>query len=297
MRQVPLIVLFLCLVGWAATAKSDLTEVTIEDAEIGVAERDQTTATKTQPLIFPASLPSSEVLEVDYQQKLLLRFTIKDIQRAEAITAHQAFAQLINQKTKQEIVFIAEPDASNVYKFELNVAARAKDFGHVSGQYVLSLIVGDASIANPFVWKVGNLKLTFPSVSTVDERKGTFKSEAPWLKAHYGPKPAIDHKFRELEKRPATAVSDAFTILVLLPLVLLFILWAKIGINFSNLPFTVSAFVFHVSLAAIFGLYFLFWLQLDMFTTLKCLVGTGVVTFLSGHSLLSRLAARNQKSA
>lgn len=274
-----------------------LTEISVENAEISVAERDQQVATKTKTLKFPTSLAASDVLEVDYQQKLTLKFSLKDKQRGDLLTAHQVFVQLTNEETKQEIVFVAEPEATSPqYKFDLNVATKAKDFGHVSGKYTLSLIVGDAVIANPFVWKVAVVGLTFPNTSG-DEKKGVPKSEAPWLKTHYGAKPEIKHLFREPEVRPPTVISDTFTLLVFLPLLLLFVLWIKIGVNVSNLPLSLSALVFHSSLAAIFGLYLLFWLKLNMFTTLKWLLGVGVVTFLSGHNLLSRLAARREKAA
>lgn len=83
-----------------------LTEVTVESAEIGIAERDQTAASKMQPLKWPAT--SNMALEADHHQKLLFKFTLKDKANGEILNAHQVFAQLVNQKTKQEIVFVAE---------------------------------------------------------------------------------------------------------------------------------------------------------------------------------------------
>lgn len=275
-----------------------LTEVVVEGAEIGVADRDQATSVKSSALKHPAAL--SEVLEADYQQKLILKFALKDKSAGDGIAAHQVFVQLVSEETKQEIVFIVEPESittanSGLYKFDLNVAARAKDFGHNSGRYVLSLLVGDSVIANPFVWKIGAVKLSFPTGSGEVVSKVP-KSSAPWMKAVYEPKPEIRHLFRVPEKRPPTIVSDTFSILVLLPLVILFGLWIKIGINFSNLQLSLAALLFHSSVAAIFALYLVFWLRLNMFTTVKCLLGLAVVAFLSGHSLLRKLAAQREKN-
>ncbi|NXS17818.1 RPN2 glycosyltransferase, partial [Mystacornis crossleyi] len=60
------------------------------------------------------------------------------------------------------------------------------------------------------------------------------------------PKPEIQHLFREPEKRPPTVVSNTFTALVLSPLLLLLILWIKIGANISNFSFAPSTIVFHM---------------------------------------------------
>lgn len=46
---------------------------------------------------------------------------------------------------------------------------------------------------------------------------------------------------------------------------------------------------------AILGLFCLFWLQLDMFTTLRYLFMVGVVTFFSGNSMLSNIAANRKE--
>ena len=51
---------------------------------------------------------------------------------------------------------------------------------------------------------------------------------------------------------------------------------------------------FHAGLGAIFTLYLYFWLQLNMFETIKYLVVIGVVTFLCGNSLLATIAKKNK---
>lgn len=62
--------------------------------------------------------------------------------------------RLHNQKTGQEVVFVAEPDSKNVYKFELDTAERKSEFDSISGTYALYLIVGDATLENPVLWNV-----------------------------------------------------------------------------------------------------------------------------------------------
>jgi oligosaccharyltransferase complex subunit delta (ribophorin II) len=198
------------------------------------------------------------------------------------MTAHQAFIRFTNQKSKQEIIFVAEPDGSSTYKFDLDVGAKVKDFNYMSGKYTMDLIVGDAIIQNPFSWTVADAHLTFP------EGAGGGKDD----QYRYSKKPEIEHQFQVPEKRPPAVVSNVFTVIVLSPLLLLLILWLKIGINISNFPMSLSAVGFHVGLAAIFGLYYLYWVSLNMFDTVRYLGLLGIPTFLFGNRLLSGIAGK-----
>ncbi|XP_020631060.1 dolichyl-diphosphooligosaccharide--protein glycosyltransferase subunit 2-like [Orbicella faveolata] len=216
-----------------------------------------------------------------------MKFSLKSESSGELFTPHQAFVRLTNQKTKQEIFFVAEPEPSKVFKFDLDVGATAKDsFGSLSGKYKMDLIVGDAVIQNPFEWNVGVLSLTFGE----DAAKPSKDKDAM-----YSARPKIEHMFRIPEKRPPKAVSTAFTVLVFLPLVIMLIVWIKLGANLSNFQFSLGSIVFHLGLGGIFVLYYCFFVSLNMFTTLKILALIGGLTFLGGNSLLSNIAARRGK--
>ena len=128
------------------------------------------------------------------------------------MSAQQTFIQLTNVDTKQEIVFIAESDSTLTYKIDLNLQTRAKDLNYLNGLYEISLIVGDSVISNPIQWKIAKIKLQLSSHPSTPE-----KSVSP-----YSPKPEIKHLFREQEKRPALVVSNAFSVLALVPIVILF---------------------------------------------------------------------------
>ncbi|CAB4024697.1 dolichyl-diphosphooligosaccharide--glycosyltransferase subunit 2-like, partial [Paramuricea clavata] len=134
----------------------------------------------------------------------------------------------------------------------------------------------------------GSIKLSFagsPAEDKQQEKGGQFKR-----------KPEIEHMFRQPEKRPPKTVSTAFTILALLPLLILFVAWLKLGVNLSNFQFSIPAIVFHVGLGGIFLLMYAFWTCLNMFSTLKLLGLVGSVTFLAGNSLLASLAAQRTKN-
>jgi oligosaccharyltransferase complex subunit delta (ribophorin II) len=85
-------------------------------------------------------------------------------------------------------------------------------------------------------------------------------------------------------------ISFVFTGLCALPLVGLLIVWSRLGVNLRRIE---SSFLpFHIAIASIFGLYFLYWLKLDMFTTLKYLALLGSATFILGNRVLSTLAGK-----
>ena len=282
-----------------APSKVSLKTIKLGNVDIAIGDRDaQLSNLATKTLTHPKTL--DQVLEADDTQKMVMKFRITDSKDGSDVVPHQVFTIFKNRETSQEVVFVVEPEevpqlegggstASDgkitVFKFDLNLGARAKDFDSTSGLYDVSLVIGDASISNNILWKVASIKLSFTSIV----KPASIWFGATWTKVHYGPKPEITHVFRSPEKRPPTVVSDTFTFLVTVPpFFLLAILWARIGINLNGFKPSLSGLIFFSSLGAIFTLYFLFWLQLDMFTTLKYLSGLGIIAFLSGHSLLKQ---------
>lgn len=58
-------------------------------------------------------------MEADYHQKIFMKFSLKDKNSNTPLVSHQTFVQFHNRENDQEVVFVAEPDASNVYRFDL----------------------------------------------------------------------------------------------------------------------------------------------------------------------------------
>uniref|UniRef100_A0A8C8EWQ0 Dolichyl-diphosphooligosaccharide--protein glycosyltransferase subunit 2 n=1 Tax=Oncorhynchus tshawytscha TaxID=74940 RepID=A0A8C8EWQ0_ONCTS len=250
------------------------TEVAITNMDLSVVDKDQSIGTKTSRLGRKAH---------DSHQNFAMTFQLVDVNNGVELTPHQTFVRLHNHKTGQEVVFVAEPDSKNLYKFELDIAERKSEFDSMSGTYTLHLIVGDATLENPILWNVADVVLKF-----LDE-------EAPAAiqsKTLYMPKPDIQHLFREPEKKPPTVVSNAFTALVLSPFLLLLILWFKLGANISNFSLSPSAILFHVGHACMLGLMYVYWTHLNMFQTLKYLAIIGSLTFLAGNRMLAQKAVK-----
>lgn len=268
-----------------------LSSISIDDVELGIGDADQSTAPKVNKLVHPQKF--STLLQADHHHKVILKFGIQDKTSKDRIKVHQAFVRMYCSALNQEIVYVAEPsDANNnQYKFDLDVSANAKEFGGKSGKYEMHLIIGDAVISNPQAWHLADVELSFPGDVAVD-----VKPNVDGLQTHIveGMKPEIKHTFRQPEQRPPAIISNAFTVLCLTPFLIMIGLWIKLGVNVSAFPFTLPALGFHVGLAAIFGLYYMFWLEFNMFTTVKYLIMIGVVTFLCGNSMLSGLAEKRK---
>ncbi|XP_064825002.1 dolichyl-diphosphooligosaccharide--protein glycosyltransferase subunit 2 isoform X2 [Oncorhynchus masou masou] len=257
------------------------TEVAITNMDLSVVDKDQSIGTKTSRVDYPFKAKGS--FTADSHQNFAMTFQLVDVNTGVALTPHQTFVRLHNHKTGQEVVFVAEPDSKNLYKFELDIAERKSEFDSMSGTYALYLIVGDATLENPILWNVADVVLKF-----LDE-------EAPAAiqsKTLYMPKQDIQHLFREPEKKPPTVVSNAFTALVLSPFLLLLILWFKLGANISNFSLSPSAVLFHVGHACMLGLMYVYWTHLNMFQTLKYLAIIGSLTFLAGNRMLAQKAVK-----
>ncbi|KAL7046869.1 hypothetical protein ACKWTF_002726 [Chironomus riparius] len=262
-----------------------LGKVRLDKIDVAISEADSQTPTSKVWLDKDSKFP--DVFQLDNQQKLSLRFDLFDDSTNKIMSVHQAFIRF-SDKSGAEIVFVAEQDVAKAYKFELDIGARAGDFSGKSGIYDVELIVGDSSLVNSFTRNLGQVNLKF-SLETRKEKIDNSIARKPRAEIH--------HLFREPEKRPPRFVSDLFTGLCLVPILLLFILWGRIGINTSNFSFSLSALLFHGGLGAIFLLFVCFWLKLDMFQTIQYLLGLSVLTFLCGNRVLRYIASKRLEKA
>jgi len=261
-----------------------LAKIVVEDVEIGVGDKDQSSFSKTAKVAFPDKL--SKDIDADYHQKIVMTFNLKDTNSGQQVTAHQTFVRLVHS-SGQEIFFVAEANSDDQYKFTLDVSSTGKDsFNNLSGKYKMSLIVGDKAMEVPIVWVLGDVLLTFAGEAKISKRQERITE----------PMAIIEHLFRIPDKRPPKVISTAFTVLVLSPLLIMVAMWKQIGANVSNLNITFPTVLFHVGLAGIFGLYYMFWVSLDMFYTLKLLTLIGGLTFLGGNKMLADMAAAKYKS-
>ena len=95
----------------------------------------------------------------------------------------------------------------------------------------MHLIIGDAVISNPQAWHLADIDLSFPGEVAIDA-----KPNVDGLQTHIveGVKPEIKHTFRQPEKRPPAIISNAFTVLCLVPILIMIGCWMKVIINIHH---------------------------------------------------------------
>ncbi|KAK4373065.1 hypothetical protein RND71_008449 [Anisodus tanguticus] len=147
---------------------------------------------------------------------------------------------------------------------------------------------------NSFLQPLGSVELDLPEPP---EKAARPPPQAVDPSSRFGPKAEITHIFRAPEKKPPTNLSYAFLALVLLPFIGFLVGLLRLGVNLKNFPSApaTSAILFHLAIAAVLSLYLLFWLKLNLFTTLKALGFLGVFLLFVGHRTLSHLASTSAK--
>ncbi|KAH1227479.1 Dolichyl-diphosphooligosaccharide--protein glycosyltransferase subunit 2 [Glycine max] len=206
----------------------------------------------------------------------------------------KAFFKL-RHETKVEHIFVV---GNTGKKFEkvLDFLGLVEKLFYLSGKYEIELTVGDAVMENSFLRLLGHVELDLPEAPEKAPRPPPPPVD-PY--SRYGPKAEITHIFRSPEKRPHQELSLAFLGLILLPFIGFLVGLLRLGVNLKNFPgSTVPAtfgILFHVGIAAVLLLYVLFWLKLDLFTTLKAFGLLGAILMFVGHRILSHLAFTSAK--
>lgn len=254
-------------------------EIAVDDVKLAVLERDESQPSNGYTTVKQGT-KASQNFELSAQQKIQLKFVVKNKEKNTPVVVYQAFVALIHESTQREVIYVAEPEKKNdnAYAFELNLKTHQKDLSGLSGKYLLTLILGDFSITNPVNWHLADVKIKVPAVEPLAVPKSK--------EINYNKLPDIQHKFAQSEPRPPPIVSDTFALLCAFPLLVLFVLWLRVGINFGNLQISLWSLGFHCGLAAISGLYFWYWIQLNMFQTLQYLSVIATFTFVCGNRFL-----------
>ncbi|XP_013717491.2 dolichyl-diphosphooligosaccharide--protein glycosyltransferase subunit 2-like isoform X2 [Brassica napus] len=263
----------------------------IENAEIAVLDSDVGSIESQKKLDLTKDGVVS--LSANHLQKLRLSFQLTT-PLGLVFKPHQAFLKL-KHESQVEHIFLVKTSGKKA-ELVLDFLGLVEKLYYLSGKYEIQLTIGDASMENSLLSNIGHIELDLP------ERP----EKAPLPPLHptdpysrYGPKAEISHIFRVPEKLPAKQLSLIFLGLIVLPFIAFLIGLTRLGVNIKSFPSSVgaatSALLFHGGIGAVLLLYVLFWLKLDLFTTLKALSLLGVFLLFVGHRTLSNLAAASNK--
>jgi len=264
--------------------------IKVDKAEIGIAENDAT-AESVEKLDLLKDTKVS--LSANHLQKLRLSFQLAT-PLGRTFKPHQVFLKL-KHESKVEHLFVVSGSARQ-FKIVLDFLGLVEKFYYLSGRYDIELSVGDASMENSFLRALGHLELDLPEAP---EKAPRPPAQAVDPLAKFGPQKEISHIFRAPEKRPPKEVSLTFTGLTLLPFIGFLIGLMRLGVNLKNFPSlpgpAAFASLFHAGIGAVLLLYVLFWVKLDLFTTLKYLGFLAVFLVFVGHRALSYLSSTSAK--
>ncbi|PON62650.1 Dolichyl-diphosphooligosaccharide--protein glycosyltransferase subunit Swp [Parasponia andersonii] len=274
--------------------------IKVENAEIAVLDSDLGSVESLKKLDFAGE--SIVLLSANHLQKLRLSFQLttplglafKPHQLVEKLVRLQVFLKL-RHETKVDHIFVVG-NSGKKFEILLDFLGLVEKFYYLSGSYDIELTVGDTVMENSFLKAIGKIELDLPEAPEKAPRP-PLQPVDPY--SRYGPKAEISHIFRAPEKRPPKELSLAFLGLTFVPLVGFLIGLLCLGVNFKNFPSSAVpatfAILFHLGIAAVLLLYVLFWLKLDLFTTLKVLGFLGAFLLFVGHRILSHLASSSAK--
>ncbi|KAL8530255.1 hypothetical protein ACS0TY_007342 [Phlomoides rotata] len=264
--------------------KIDNAEIAVLDSDLGSIE----TQTKLNLLG-----ENTVALSANHLQKLRLFFHLST-PSGHAFKPHQAFLKLRHESGVEHIFLVA--NSGKKFEIILDFLGLVEKFFYLSGRYDIQLTVGDSAMENSFLQPLGYVELDLPDAPEKAPRPPPLPVD-PY--SRYGPKAEITHIFRSPEKQPPQELSLAFLGLVLFPFFGFLAGLVYLRANLKNFPKSTvaSAFaiLFHLGIAAVLSLYALFWLKLDLFTTLKALGLLGMFLMLVGHKTLSHLASVSSK--
>ncbi|KAL6840381.1 hypothetical protein ACP4OV_030191 [Aristida adscensionis] len=265
--------------------------IKVDKAEIAISDNDAGTVESVQKLDLLTDTKVS--LSANHLQKLRLSFQLTT-PLGHTFKPHQVFLKL-KHESQVEHIFVV-PGSARQFKIVLDFLGLVEKFYYLSGRYDLELAVGDAAMENSFLRALGHLELDLPEAPEKAPRPPA-QAVDPFSK--FGPKAEISHIFRAPEKRPPKELSLAFTGLTLVPFVGFLIGLMRLGVNLKNFPSlpgpAAFASLFHAGIGAVLLLYVLFWIKLDLFTTLKYLGFLGVILVFVGHRTLSYLSSVSAK--
>lgn len=225
---------------------------------------------------YPSMKTSSQVQSFTEGETLDLKFEIKD-KSGEPLSPQQVFLRIAGGQDKEFVMVSSRTGDS----FSFSVASH--EFGGVHGEYELTLIVGDSKFT-PLLWKIGSVKLEGAGAITPQH-------------GFYAPQPLITHKFAESTNRPPQLVSTVFVGLVASPLLVLVLLWSRLGVNTKGFPSGSSglaALLFYGSLGATLLVLAYGWFYWNMFQIVGYSGLTSFVSIVVGKKLLGSISGQKK---
>ncbi|XP_011628169.1 dolichyl-diphosphooligosaccharide--protein glycosyltransferase subunit 2, partial [Amborella trichopoda] len=265
--------------------------IKIDNAELAVLDSDVGSVETLKKLDL--SKESTVSLSANHLQKLRLSFHLAT-PHDNPFKPHQVFLKLKHETGVEHAFTIV--NSGKKFEIIMDFLGLVEKLYYLSGKYDIELTVGDSVMENSFLSALGHVELDLPDPPEKAPHAPALPVD-PY--SRFGAKTEISHIFRAPEKRPPKELSLAFLALTLLPFVGFLVGLLRLGVNLKNFPSSALpagfAILFQGGIGAVLILYVLFWIKLDLFTTLKVLGLLGVFLVFVGHRTLSHLASASAK--
>ncbi len=228
--------------------------------------------------------------EGDSNEFISIYYTVKSLSKP-----HQSFIKFTHIESGSSVYFISTTSsASNKFEYEsiISFNDEIESFEHLSGDYSISILVGDVYSTEAIEWIIGKINLNFPEKIVKDfplYTRSLLHTSDNTLKAL----PEIIHKNNPPSVRASTFMALIFTGLSLVPLLsfLGYILYQN-GANFKYLK-SISNIIFVICVGTCLLVYAFYWLALPGFSfydTIKYLCFLVPVTFFVASVALKDLS-------
>lgn len=210
---------------------------------------------------------------------------------------HQAALKFSHKSTGRTVLFASQKSGEeSTFSFSVGFGDEIEKFNYLSGEYVVSILVGDIAFSNTEEWFIGSISVSFPSKPVVNlplYAKSLLHSSDVTLEAL----PEIAHQMRPPAKRASDFMAGSFTLLTLLPLLAFvgFILSVKPNLNRLT---SLSSIALVVVFASILVLYAGYWLSvkgMSFYSTIKYLCALYPVTIFIARFSLSAVMGQRLK--
>ncbi|KAJ2747212.1 proteasome regulatory particle base subunit [Coemansia sp. BCRC 34301] len=202
-----------------------------------------------------------------------------------ALRLDQAAVSFQHASTGNEVAFSARMGKPGGFKLELTRKQFRKHFDAAPGKYNMALVLGSHEQGG-LLYKLGDVNMASSSSSSSSSSSTKSAVSSP---AAYGPKEEIRHRFAEPQRMPNAGLSLVFAGVVVVPLLALFVVWARLGVNANNLRReAVGSVAFLGLVAAYVGLAVAYWVGVKLFPTLAYALALALPTFAAGRYALSK---------
>jgi len=235
------------------------TSVMVNDVYVGITDSKQASSSELSEIRSQnsfsgasASVLALDVLHVMYQVQASRK-------------PHQSMVRLTNVESGKTVVFnaarLGDGTLTTEYHLAVAFADEVEAFGYESGEYIVSILIGDSTFAAPVEWIVGSIEIKFPAKAVQNlplYARSLLHTSDTTLRAL----PEVEHVMRPPARRASSFVAALFTLLTLSPLAIFVLFNLSLKPNFARLK-SLSSSLFVACVLAIFLLYAGYWLALD----------------------------------